>query len=36
MGRIPVTDSRWELAVVTLVAIAVFFLVWHFVASLIG
>jgi hypothetical protein len=30
------TDSRWELTVVTLVAIAVFFLVWHLVAPLIG
>jgi hypothetical protein len=35
-GGIPVTDNRWELTVVTLVAIAVFFSVWHFVASLIG
>jgi hypothetical protein len=31
-GGIPVTDNRWELAVVTLVAIAAFFLVWHLVA----
>jgi hypothetical protein len=32
MGGNPVTDNRWELAVVTLVAIAVFFSVWHLVA----
>jgi hypothetical protein len=31
-----VTDNRWELAVVTLVAIVVFFAVWHLVAPLIG
>jgi hypothetical protein len=36
MGENPVTDNRWGLAVVTLVAIAVFFSVWHFVAPLIG
>jgi hypothetical protein len=36
MGENPVTDNRWELAVVTLVAIAVFFSVWHLVAPLIG
>jgi hypothetical protein len=36
MGGNPVTDSRWELTVVTLAAIAVFFSVGHFVASLIG
>jgi hypothetical protein len=35
-GENPVTDNRWELAVVTLVAIAVFFSVWHLVAPLIG
>jgi hypothetical protein len=35
-GEIPVTDNRWELAVVTLVAIAVFFSVWHLVAPPIG
>ena len=35
-GGNPVTDNRWELAVVTLVAIAVFFSVWHLVAPLIG
>jgi hypothetical protein len=35
-GEIPVTDNRWELAVVTLVAIAAFFSVWHLVAPLIG
>ena len=35
-GEILVTDSRWELTVVTLVAVAIFFSVWHFVASLIG
>jgi hypothetical protein len=35
-GENPVTDNRWELAVVTLVAVAVFFLVWHLVAPLIG
>jgi hypothetical protein len=31
-----VTDSPWELIVVALVAIAVFFSVWHVVAPLIG
>jgi hypothetical protein len=36
MGGNPVTDNHWELAVVTLVAIAVFFSVWHLVAPLIG
>jgi hypothetical protein len=36
MGENPVTDNRWELAVVTLAAIAVFFSVWHLVAPLIG
>jgi hypothetical protein len=29
MGGNPVTDNRWELAVVTFVAIAVFFSIWH-------
>ncbi len=35
-GEVPVTDNRWELAVVTLVAIAVFFSVWRLVARLIS
>jgi hypothetical protein len=35
-GEGVMTDSRWELIVVALVAIAVFFSVWHFVAPLIG
>jgi hypothetical protein len=30
------TDSRWELAIVLLVAYTVFWLVWHFVASLLS
>jgi hypothetical protein len=29
------TDSRWELAIVLLVSVAVFLSVWHFVASLL-
>jgi hypothetical protein len=29
------TESRWELTVVTLVAVTVFFSVWHLVAPLI-
>jgi hypothetical protein len=35
-GRMGVTDSPCELIVVALVAIAVFFSVWHVVAPLIG
>jgi hypothetical protein len=35
-GEGGMTDSRWELIVVALVAIAVFFSVWHVVAPLIG
>jgi hypothetical protein len=30
------TDSRWELAIVLLVASAAFWLVWHFVAQLLS
>ena len=33
---VSMTDSRWELGLVVLVAATVFFAVWHIVAPLIG
>ena len=33
---VSMTDSRWELGFVVLVATTVFFAVWHIVAPLIG
>jgi hypothetical protein len=34
-GALSMTGSRWELTVVTLVSVTVFFFVWHFVAPLL-
>jgi hypothetical protein len=32
----PMTDSRWELMIVLILASTVFFAVWHIIAWLLG